>query len=68
MDTPLILIIVIAVVSAILLIRQKSEDDSRYYDLKTELNNKISKLNSIIEEKQTIQVFYQMYIQVVQIV
>jgi hypothetical protein len=39
-----------------LLLRQKSEDDNRYYDLKSELNDKVQKLNAIIEEKQTVQV------------
>lgn len=56
MNTSLILVLVVVIISFFLLIRQKSEDDTRYYDLKTELHDKINKLNNIVEEKQTVQV------------
>ena len=56
MDTYLILVLIIIIIGSFLLIRQKTDDDNRYYDLKTELNQKMNKLNSIIEEKQTVQV------------
>lgn len=55
MDNSIVLIVVI-ITSYIYFMYKNSENEQKYFNLKSELDTKINKLNTVIEEKPTVQV------------